>query len=144
LTEILNYELTAIPVLTSHTLRGWSADVIHIDVAAKPIIDHNTKYLDALDTMVALAKSNSAYTVMSMRYEYINDERIYPTQLIEDGIAVLSGRSSNEPAVLYVLGSEPREISWSDLKPRLTTMLDAPRANNPRSIGFLPGTEWSR
>jgi hypothetical protein len=144
LTEILSYELSAIPVLTSSSLGGWSANVIHIDVAAKPIIDNNTKYLAALDTMVALAKSNGAYTVMSMRYEDIDNEPIYPTQLIEDGIAVLAGRYSNEPAVLYVLGSEPREISWSNLKPSLTTMLDALRANNPRAIGFLPGTEWSR
>lgn len=144
LSTILSYELSAIPVLTSHGPDGWSANVIHIDVAARPIIDGNTKYLDALDQMVALAKANGAYTVMSMRYEDIKDEPVYPTQLIEDGIAVLAGRYSNEPAVLYVLGSEPRNITWTDLKPRLTTMLDALRANNTRAVGFLLGTEWSR
>ena len=142
--SLIAYELSAIPVLTSDEPGGWSANAVHIDVSAKPIIDGNTKYLEALDMMVALAKSNGAYTVMSMRYEGIFDEPVYPTQLIEDGIAVLARRYSNEPAVLYVLGSEPREITWSNLKPRLTSMLDVLRANNPRALGFLPGTEWSR
>lgn len=144
LNEALSFELQAIPVLTGNGPNGWGANAIHIDVAAQPFIDNNQKYIAAVDEMIRIAKLNGAYTVISMRYEDIQDEPIFPTQLIEDGLAVMAGRYSNEPAVLYVLGSEPRQISWTDLKPRLTSMLDAVRANHPRALAFLPGTKWSR
>ncbi len=144
LAKILAFENQAIPILVQDGPNGWAANAIHIDVAAKPFIDGNSKYIAAVDEMVRLAKSLGAYTVISMRYEDLLDEPLAPTQLIEDGLAVLASRYSNEPAVLYVLGSEPREISWEELKPRLTTMLDTVRANHPRALAFIPGTKWSR
>ena len=144
LSSLLAFEHEAIPILTGELPSGWGANAVHIDVAAQPLIDGNLKYIAAVDELVSLAKANGAYTVMSMRYEDFLDEPVFPTQTIEDGLAVLAGRYSNEPAVLYVLGSEPRQISWSDLKLRLVTMLDTVRANHPRALAFLPGTEYSR
>lgn len=144
LSEILAFERVAIPVLTGDAPAGWGANAVHIDVSVMPFIDGDLMYMTAVDELVALAKANGAYTVMSLRYEGILDEPVFPTQLIEDGAAVIAGRYSDEPAVLYVLGSEPRQISWTNLKPRLETMLDALRANHPRALAFLPGTEWSR
>lgn len=140
LNRLLAFERAAIPVLTTQ----WGANVVHIDAAAHPLIEGDPLYIQALDEMIATAKANGAYTVISMRYESIDFEPEVPTQDIEDGLAILAGRYSNEPAVLYVLGSEPRNMPWAELKPRLTSMIDAVRVNHPQPLVFVPGTEWSR
>lgn len=153
--DAIAYERLAIPVFTSPPPGGWGANVVHLDVAAQPIIDGDADYLGVIDEMVELAKENSAYTVMSMRYEdvlfspgsegdtFLLEPEI-PTQLIEDGVSALATIYADEPAVLYILGSEPRNIEWPELKPRLTSMIQAARAANPNALTFAPGTEWSR
>ena len=153
--DAIAYERLAIPVFTSPPPTGWGANVVHLDVAAQPIIDGDADYLGVIDEMVELAKANGAYTVMSMRYEdvlfspgsegetFLLEPEI-PTQLIEDGVSALATIYADEPAVLYILGSEPRNIEWPQLKPRLTTMIEAARAANPNALTFVPGTEWSR
>lgn len=153
--DAIAYERLAIPIFTADPPTGWGANVVHLDVAAQPIIDGDSDYLAVIDEMVELAKANNAYTVMSMRYEDVvfdtsepNDtllvEPQWPTQTIEDGVAALATIYANEPAVLYILGSEPRNIEWPQLKPILTSMIQAARAANPNALTFIPGTNWSR
>ena len=143
-TSVIEFERRAIPELTGSPPDGWGANIIHLDVAAKPIIDEDPEYLGALDEMVSLAKSNGAYTLLSMRFLDLMDEPSSPNQVSEGGVARLAARYRDEPAVIYVVGSEPRDITWEELKPRLTSMVDAIRVFNPRALIAVPGTEWSR
>ena len=59
-------------------------------------------------------------------------------------MASLADRYGDEPAVLYGLQVEPHDVSWSQLSPRFASTIDAIRANNPRALVFVPGTDWSR
>ena len=105
--NVLRFEREAIPMLTGMPPIGWGANLIHIDVAAIPLINGSNLYLSALDEIVATAKENGAYTMMSMRYMDILDQPSSPNQTTETGAAVLAARYANEPAVIYVVGSEP-------------------------------------
>jgi hypothetical protein len=141
----IDYEKKAIPVLTGAPPTGWGANVILIAVASGPINRGDHLYLGALDQITDLAKQNNAYTLMAYRYAEPNIfQPTMPDQAAEDALAKLAERYKNEPAVLYGLQVEPHDVSWSALKPRFTSMVDAIRANNPRALIFVPGTDWSR
>lgn len=56
----------------------------------------------------------------------------------------MAARYQTEPAVLYGLAGEPRDVSWSELRPRYTSMIDAIRGNNPQALIAVAGTEWGR
>ena len=142
--DAIEFERRGIPILTGSSPTGWGANIIHLDVAAEPIITQDPDYLGALDEMISLAKVNGAYTMLSMRYTGLLEEPSSPTQISEDGVAALSERYGTDSSVIYVVGSEPRNVTWEGLKPRLTSMIDAIRTNSPQALIAVPGTEWSR
>jgi len=144
-TQSIDFEKMAIPVITGAPSTGWGANVILIAVASGPINRNETAYLTALDEIVSLAKQNNAYTLMAYRYGEPNAEQpTMPDQAAQDAMAKLALRYAAEPAVLYGLQVEPHDVSWSTLKPRFISMIDAIRANNPRSLIAVPGTQFSR
>jgi len=144
-TQSIDFERGAIPVATGFPDSGWGANVVLLAVASGPINRNEVAYLEALDELVALAKSNFAYTLLVYRYAEPNAvQSNMPDQAAEDAMAALALRYTDESAVLYGLQVEPHDVAWSDLKPRFTTMIDAIQANNPNALIAVPGTGWSR
>jgi hypothetical protein len=145
-THVPFYERRAIPLLTGAPSNGgWGANLVLLAVASGPIVRGEADYLNVLDELVALAKANGAYTLLVYRYDEPNVELVaMPDQEAEDAMKALALRYANEPAVLYGLQVEALGTSWSVLKPRFITMIDAIRSVNPRSLIFVPGTQWSR
>ena len=140
----IEFERVAIPTLTGKPPEGWGANLIHIDFSSGPVNRAEAAYLQALDELVALAKSNGAYTLLSYRFTEPMDEPSRPDQAAEDAVARLAARYCDEPGVIYAVGSEPRNVTWAELKPRFTSMIDAIRTNNPKALIAVPGTEWGR
>ncbi|MCH7626200.1 MAG: cellulase family glycosylhydrolase, partial [Chloroflexi bacterium] len=142
--QVLNFERSAIPVLAGDAPDGWEANLVHFDIATLPAIQDDQDYLNALDELVALARDNGAYMLFSLRYEGMLEEPSRPTEIIAQGAGILAERYKDEPAVMFVAGSEPRNIGWGELKPLITDVIDAIRASNPKVIVAAPGTRWSR
>jgi endoglucanase len=142
----INFERQAIPVAAgSPSSGGWGANIILLAVASGPVNRNNATYLSHLDELVALSKSYGAYTLLVYRYGEPNSEQAtMPDQAAQDAMARLAGRYASEPSVLYGLQLEPHDVSWSSLKPRFTSMVDAIRAKNPRALIAVPGTHWGR
>jgi len=141
----LSYERKAIPKATGAPPDGWGANLIVLAVASGSINRGDGIYLGFLDEQVALAKANGAYTLLTYRYAEPNSSQPnMPNSPAQDAMAALAERYANEPAVLYGLQVEPHDVSWSRLKPRFTTMIDAIRDNNPKALISVPGTQWSR
>lgn len=140
------YELNAIPVAAGDPSDGgWGANVITLAIASGPVNRNDPVYLSHLDELIALAKANGAYTILVYRYAEPNDSQpIMPDLAAQDAMASLAGRYSDNPSVLYALQVEPHNLSWRDLKPRFTDMIDAIRLENSKSLIIVPGTEWSR
>ncbi|MCH8061904.1 MAG: ThuA domain-containing protein, partial [Chloroflexi bacterium] len=141
----ISFELNAIPTLTGAAPNGWGANLVSLAVASGPINRDDPGYVAALDELVALAKENNAYTLIVYRYAEPNSgQPNMPDQEAEDAMAKLAAHFKDEPAVLYGLQVEPHDVSWAELKPRFTTMIDAIQANNPKAVVVVPGTQWSR
>lgn len=142
----INYERKAIPKVTGvPSAGGWGGNVVLLAVSSGPVNRNDATYLGQLDELVALAKSNSAYTLLVYRTAEPNGSQPpMPDQAAEDAMARLAGRYASEPAVLYGLQVEPHDVSWSTLKPRLTSMVDAIRTKNPKAMIAIPGTQWGR
>ncbi len=142
----ISYESKAIPKATgSPTSDGWGANVILLAISSGPVNRNDETYLGLLDKMVAMAKANGAHTLVVYRSSEPDGEQpTMPDQAAETAMAKLAKRYANEPSVLYGLQVEPHDVSWSTLKPRLTSMVDAIRANNPKSLIAIPGTDWGR
>lgn len=122
----------------------WGANVVLLAIASGPVNRKDATYIAHLDELISLAKKNGAYTFLVYRYSEPDDEQpLMPDQAGEDAMAALALRYRNEPAVIYGLQVEPK-TGWNNLKPRFTTMIDAIRANNPRSLIVVPGTNWGR
>lgn len=142
----ISFEARAIPKVTGSPLNdGWGANVVLLAIASGPVNRNDTKYLGLLDQMVTLAKNNGARTLVVYRSAEPNSDQVnMPDQAAENAMATLAKRYTNEPSVLYGLQVEPHDVSWSTLKPRFTSMIDAIRANNPKSLIAVPGTNWGR
>ena len=141
----ISFEREAIPTLTGAAPNGWGASLVLLAVASGPINRDDPGYVAALDDLVALAKDNNAYTLIVYRYGEPNSSQpTMPDQAAEDAMAKLATHFKDEPAVLYGLQVEPHDISWAQLKPRFTTMIDAIQANNPKALIIVPGTGYSR
>ncbi len=146
--ENISYERRAVPKATgSPSVDGWGANVILIAIASGPINRNETNYLEAIDKIVQLAKDNSAYTLVVYRYGEPNAHQArMPDQAAEDALSKLAARYRNEPAVLYGLQVEPDNVSWREIKPRLTTMIDAIHRQNDKALIAIPvisNTGWS-
>ena len=142
--QVIEFERAAIPVLTGEPGQGWGANLIHLDFSSGPVNRGDEEYLAVLDELVSLAKANGAYTLLSWRFSEPNNEPSAPDDAAEEALARLAERYKGEPAAIYAVGSEPRSITWSELKPRFTSMIDAIREVNPRALIAVPGTEWGR
>lgn len=143
--QSIHFEQRAIPEATAPPPDGWGANIVLLAVASGPINRRDATYLAKLDQLVALAKSNGAYTLLVYRYSEPNrSQPNMPDQAAEDAMAALAHRYADEPAVLYGLQVEPHNVGWGQLKPRFTSMIDAIRARNPRALIAVPGTQWSR
>jgi hypothetical protein len=141
----IGFERNAIPVATGAPPDGWGAKIILIAFASGPVNRNDQLYLSFMDEIIAIAKAKGAYTMLAYRYDEPNDQQVeMPDQAAEDAFARLAQRYSEEPAVLYALQVEPHNVSWSQLKPRFTTMVDAIRAHSPQALIAVPGTQWSR
>lgn len=144
-TQSIGYERRAIPELTGAPDTGWGANLVLMAFASGPVVRNDTAYLNAMDELVEIGKANGAYSLFVYRYSEPNSSQsLMPDQQAEDAIAILAARYANEPAVLYGLQVEPHDVSWTDVKPRFTSMIDAIQANNPRALIAVPGTHWSR
>ncbi len=144
--QSVSYERRAIPKLTGKGPGGWRATLVALPFASGPVNSRDTAYLSALDEMVSLGKANGAYTLLSYRsWDPDTDQHPrMPDQAAQDALAALAARYAGEPAVLYALQMEPHDVTWGELKPRFTSMVDAIRAKNPRALIAVPGTQWSR
>ena len=141
----IDYERRAIPKVTAAPPNGWGANLITIAVSAGPVNRNENAYLAAIDAMVALAKTNGAYTQLVYRNDEPNSAATdQPDQGAEMAMAILAGRYAEQPAVLYGLQAEPRNKTWAELKPRYVSMIDAVRAKNPRALVIVPGADQSR
>ncbi|MCI0437650.1 MAG: cellulase family glycosylhydrolase [Chloroflexi bacterium] len=141
----IDFERSAIPVAAGAPPDGWGANVITLAIASGPVNRNDLIYLQNLDELVALAKSNDAYTFLVYRYvEPDAEQPRMPDQSAQDAMAKLAERYKNEPAVLYGLQVEPHDVTWGALKPRFTSMIDEIRAKNPRALIAVPGTEFGR
>lgn len=141
----IDYERRAVVEATEAPPDGWGANVILLAVASGPVNRRESRYLSALDEIIALAKARGAYTILSYRYGEPNSSQpSMPDQAAQDAMAALAARYANEPAVIYSLQVEPHDVSWSQLKPRFISMTDAIRKQNPRALVAIPGTQWGR
>ena len=139
------YELEAIPLLTAPPPDGWGANLIVLAIASSPVNRGDELYLGQLDTLVGAARERGAYTLLVYRYPTPNGvQPPMPDQAAEDAMALLAHRYANESSVLYGLQVEPSNVTWEQLRPRFTTMVDAIRAGNPNSLIVVPGTDHSR
>ncbi|GEM_PF-1856562 len=141
----IDYERRAIPKLTGDAPGGWEGNLVLLAFASGPVNRGDATYLAAMDELVSIAKTNGAYTLFVYRYAEPDDSQPpMPDQAAQDALAALAKRYANEPAVLYGLQVEPHDTSWSVLKPRFTSMIDAVQANNPKAVVAVPGTQWGR
>lgn len=141
----IDYERRAVVEATEAPPEGWGANAILLAVASGPVNRRESRYLSALDEIIALAKARGAHTILSYRYSKPNTSQPnMPDQAAEDAMAALAARYANEPAVIYSLQVEPHDVSWSQLKPRLISMTDAIRRRNSKALVAIPGTQWGR
>lgn len=125
--------------------KNWNINAITIAFASGPINRNDEIYLNQLDEIVKLAKKHKIYTILSYRYTEPNtNQPSMPNQAAEDAFIKLATRYSNESSVLYSLQVEPHDVTWSQLKPRFTSMIDSIRTKNSKAIVIVPGTQWSR
>lgn len=124
---------------------GWGANLVVLSIASGPVNRNDQTYLRSLDELVWTAKGNGAYALLVYRNGEPGGELPrMPDEAAERALAALAGRYVNEPGVLYAVQNEPHDVTWQELKPRITTMIDAMRLRNPRALIAVPGTEWSR
>jgi endoglucanase len=143
--QSISFDIRAAAEATAAPPAGWGANIIVLAVASGPINRNDITYLEHLDQMVDEARSNNAYTILLYRYPEPNhNQPSMPDQAAEEAMATLAARYSNDPWVLYGLQAEPHDVTWSQLKPRFTSMIDAIRLNNPQALIVVPGTQWSR
>jgi hypothetical protein len=144
-THVPFYERRALPLLTGAPGAGWGANLVLLAVASGPIVRNDPDYLSVLDELVALSRANGAYTLLVYRYDEPNADLVpQPDPNAAQAMATLAQRYVNEPAVLYGLQVEALDTPWTTLKPLYIQMIDAIRAVHPRSLVFVPGTQWSR
>src|SRR5439155_18764364 len=63
----ISYEQVAIPKATGGSPGGWNANVVLLAIASGPVNRNDLTYLGFIDQMVALARSNGAYTFLVYR-----------------------------------------------------------------------------
>jgi hypothetical protein len=140
------FERKAIPVATGDESEGgWGANVVTLAFASGPVNRNDTVYLENQDELIGLAQSHGAYVHLIYRYAEPDTEQPgMPDQAAENAIAKLAERYKNNSTVIFGLQVEPHDVTWSELKPRFTSMIDAIRENNPRALIVVPGTEYGR
>ena len=143
--QSINFDIRAVTEATAAPPAGWGANIIVLAVGSGPINRNDATYLDHLDELVEAARSNGAYTLLVYRYPEPNsDQPAMPDAAAEAAMASLAARYAAEPSVLYGLQAEPHDVTWSQLKPRFISMIDAIRVQNPRALIVVPGTQWGR
>ena len=137
----IQFEARAIPEATDK----WGANLIPSAFVSAPVNRNEPAYMKALDDMVALAKKHNAYTLLVYRYDEPDvDQPKMPDAAAEWALVWLAKRYMDDPAVLYGLQVEPRDVSWSQLKPRFTSMVAWIHYNHPKAVIAVPGTNWGR
>ncbi|MCH7626145.1 MAG: cellulase family glycosylhydrolase, partial [Chloroflexi bacterium] len=141
----LKFERTAIPVVAGEPPFGWGANLISIAIASGPVNREVRTYMNFLDELVSISRENGAYILITYRYPEPNDDQPnQPDNDAERAMAFLAERYERDPNVLYGLQVDPHDVSWKDLKPRFTVMVDAIRRNNDKALIAIPGTNWGR
>lgn len=143
----VEWEKTAIDTVTRAPGRndGWGANLVVLSIASGPVNRGDETYLRLLDELLATARGNGAYALLVYRNaEPGGALPVMPDEAAKRAMATLAGRYANEAGVLYALQAEPHDVTWPELKPRFTAMIDAIRGHNPRALIAVPGTQWSR
>lgn len=139
-------ELRAVQQLTASPPEGWGANLIVLSIFSGPVLRAEQPYLAQLDRLVAQAQANGSYTLLVYRSAEFSppEQPSMPDQAAQDALAALASRYAAAPAVLYGLQVEPHDVTWEQLKPRFTSMIDAIRTQNPRALIAVPGTQFGR
>ena len=139
----MDAERRAIPALAQQ----WKGNVILRGFASDPVNAGDAGYLAMLDEHVSLALANRMYVVFAWRSHNINGEQpTMPDDRAQRALGILAKRYNGVSHVMYALQVEPHDVSWSTLRPRFESMVDAIHmsAAPHKPIVMASGTGWSR